>query len=141
MIPYLAVPWGQLLLLPVVVVVEAIVLRRSWGGRVAPILGQSFVANLTSTLVGAGLYRMTMGRLHEPLFDWWFKGGFGTEAIRNACISIGFASVLWLISWVIESFVLARLRKTGFSGVSRPCAVANVVTYAGLIVIALWFQI
>jgi hypothetical protein len=138
MIPYMAVPWGQLVLFPLVIFVEAIVFWVSLGGRFLSVLGQSFIANLASTLVGAALYLTTMGVLQEPLFHWWFKGALGTDAIRSACIALGFASTLWLLSWLIESFVVARVRrKSSMAQVLRPCAIANVVTYSGLLLVAL----
>lgn len=140
-IPYMAVPWGQVVLLPIVVVVEGLILWQLLSGRFPPALGQSFVANLASTLVGAALYFATMPLVGESLFQWWFKGGFSSEAVRNACIALTFAAVLWAVSWAIESVVIARMRKSlTWRGVSRPCAIANTVTYVSLFGLALLFQ-
>ncbi len=140
-IPYMAVPWGQAFLLPIVILIEALVLWRLLSGRFPPVLGQSFVANLASTFVGAALYFATMPLIGEPLFQWWFKGGFASEAIRNACIALAFAGVLWVISWFVESLVIGHLRKLdNWKRVSRQCAIANLVTYASLLGLAISFQ-
>jgi hypothetical protein len=140
-IPYMVVPWGEFFLLPIVVVVEAAILQGMLGGRFADTLGQSFVANIASTLLGAGLYAATMSWWGNPLFAWWFQGSFATATIRNACIALGFAVILWFLSWLVETFVVARMRKAiSWKQVGRACAFANFATYAGLFVIALWFQ-
>jgi hypothetical protein len=140
-IPYMAVPWGQVFLLPAVVVIEGLILWRLLSGRLLPALGQSFVANLASTLVGAALYFATMPLVGESLFQWWFKGGFSSEAVRNAFIALTFAAVLWAVSWAVESIVIARMRKSPvWRGVSRPCAIANAVTYVSLFGLSLLFQ-
>lgn len=140
-IPYMAVPWGQVFLFPIVVVAEGVVLWRLLSGRLPPALGQSLVANLASTLVGAALYLATMELVGDSLFQWWFKGGFSSEAVRNACIALAFAAALWAVSWAVESLVLGRMRKSqNFRAVSRPCAIANVITYSALFGLALLFQ-
>ena len=137
----MAVPWGQVALLPIVILVEGLLLWCLLGGRFPPALGQSFVANLASTLAGAALYFVTMPLVGEPLFQWWFKGSFSSETVRNACVALTFATVLWVVSWAIESLVIARMRKTqSWRDISRPCAIANVVTYVSLFVLALSFQ-
>ena len=141
MIPYMVVPWGQVFLFPVVVIVEAVVLRTTFVGRFAPVLFQSFVANLASTLVGSLMYLATMNVVGERLFYWWFKGGFGTEAIRNAVIALAFAGVLWFVSWIVESAVIRRMRRaSSIREVFRPVALANVVTYVLLLGLAISFQ-
>jgi hypothetical protein len=140
-IPYMVVPWGQVFLLPLVVIVEAVVLWRMLRGRFLSALGQSFVANLASTVLGAGLYFATMAAFGEPLFYWWFKGGFATKTVRNACIALGFAVALWFVSWIVESLVVARMRKVeSWRIVLIPCAIANLVTYVGLLALALLYQ-
>lgn len=140
-IPYMAVPWGQAVLLPLVIVVEAVVLRRILGGRFLSAFVQSFVANLASTALGAGLYVLTMPALSEPLFYWWFKGRFATEFLRNGFIALGFALILGILSWLVESLIVARMRKETWRAAWRPSAAANLVTYLGLILLSIWFQI
>jgi hypothetical protein len=135
-IPYMAVPWGQLLLFPAVVVIEATVLWR------APVTFgqatlQSFLANLASTIVGAGLYLATMPLVGDRLFSFWFKGNFASETIRGLVIALGFAAALGVLSWLIESAVVARLRKTNRQEVAWPCAKANLITYGILVLLAL----
>lgn len=140
-IPYMAVPWGQAFLLPIVILIEALVLWHLLSGRFPPVLGQSFVANLASTFVGAALYFATMPLVGERLFQWWFKGGFASEPVRNACVALVFAAVLWVLSWVVESLVIARLRKLEhWKRISRQCAIANLITYASLLGLAISFQ-
>src|SRR5258706_11390334 len=95
MIPYMVVPWGQVFLLPLVIIIEALILRALLGGGVLAILLQSFLANVASTLVGAVLYIGTMSLGGNAMFTWWFKGTLGTEALRSALISFSFAAVLW----------------------------------------------
>jgi len=140
-IPYMVVPWGQVFLLPLVVIVEAVILWRMLSGSFLSALGQSFVANLASTVLGAGLYFATLPAFGDPLFYWWFKGGFATKFIRNACIALSFAVALWFVSWVSESLVVARMRKVErWRIVLIPCAIANLVTYVGLLALALVYQ-
>lgn len=140
MIPYMVVPWGQVFLLPVVIFVEGAILRSLLGGKVLSTLLQSFVANLVSTTLGAALYYATMPLVGDRLFYWWFKGGFASEAVRNACIAIVFAVVLWTISWLSETLVIARMRKANsIKEIAFPCALANLATYALLLALALWF--
>ena len=140
LIPYMAVPWGQVFLLPIVILIEAAILYALLGGTVRAILYQSFLANLASTIVGALLYVATTPLFGESLFSWWFKGEFASERVRNACIALLFAATLCGVSWLVESWVIARLRNTGFAAVSRPSAWANLATYALLLALALWFQ-
>ena len=139
MIPYMVVPWGQLFLLPLVIIVEAAILHSFLGGGVLAVALQSLTANVASTIVGALLYVGSMSLIGHPLFTWWFRGGFGTEAIRAALISLSFALALWAISWAIESLVISRMRKTTLAIVAKPCAVANAATYVLLLALALWF--
>jgi hypothetical protein len=135
----MVVPWGQVFLLPLVVVVEAAILRGFLGGGILGIALQSLVANVASTVVGALIYFAGMSLVGEPLFTWWFKGGLGTEAIRAALISLSFAAALWAISWGVESFVISRMRKTTLAVVAKPCAIANAATYVLLLALAIWF--
>jgi len=103
-------------------------------------LFQSFFANLVSTIIGAVLYIVTMPLVGDRLFQWWFKGGLSSETVRNALIALLFAVVLWTISWLSETAVLVRLRKaSSWKGLSFPSAVANLVSYALLLSLALWF--
>jgi hypothetical protein len=139
-IPYMVVPWGQAFLLPLVILVEATILRSLAGGKMLSCFFQSLIANIISTALGAALYLATMPLISEPLFYWWFKGGFASEAVRNACIALGFALVLWAISWSSETAIISRMRKTNFWGIARACAWANLVTYIFLLGLALWFQ-
>jgi len=140
-IPYMVVPWGQLILLPLVVVVEAVILHRMLRGKFLPTLGQSFLVNLVSTVVGATLYYITMATVGQTLFEWWFKGPFASEAIRNAAIALALAVGLGVLSWLVESRGLAYLRQlTSWEHVLVPCAVANAATYTGLVVLAVVAQ-
>jgi hypothetical protein len=140
-IPYMVVPWGQLILLPLVVVVEAVILHRMLKGKFLPTLGQSFLVNLVSTLVGAGLYYLTMTAFGQTLYQWWFKGGFASEAIRNAAIALALAIGLGVFSWIVESRGLAYLRQlNSWEHVLVPCAVANATTYTALVVLAVAAQ-
>ena len=139
-IPYMVVPWGQVFLLPLVILMEAFILQRFLSGSFRSNLFQSFVANLASTVLGAVLYWTTQEIIGERLFHWWFKGGFSSEAIRSACIALSFAMFLWLISWLSEAALLTRLRKPNSSGkLWFACAVANLVTYVLLFALAVWF--
>jgi hypothetical protein len=138
-IPYMVVPWGQVVLLPLVVVIEAAILRALIGGGVLAITLQSLVANVASTIVGALLYVGGMSLVGEPLFTWWFKGGVGTESIRAALISLSFAAALWVVSWAVESAAISRMRKVTFRAVAKACAAANGATYVLLLALALWF--
>jgi hypothetical protein len=139
-IPYMVVPWGQLLLLPLVIVLEAFVLQKVLRGRFRANLFQSFIANLVSTALGAISFALASEFLNSIVFNWWFKGGFSEESVRSAVISLGFAVVLWAISWISESAVIAKLRKEPISkSVLTACAWANVITYALLLAFAVWF--
>ncbi len=139
-IPYMVVPWGQLFLLPVVVLLEAIILRLMLGGTVKSNLVQSFLANLASTAIGAVTYVVTSPIFGNAAFHWWFKGEYSTESIRSALIASAFAAVLWFVSWVSESFVIVRMRRgTSARPIISACAVANVVTYSSLLALAIWF--
>lgn len=139
-IPYMVVPWGQVFLLPFVILIEALVLKRILKGTFRSSFVQSFVANIVSTILGAILYFVTPSIFGERLFHWWFKGGFSSEAVRNACIALLFAILLWLISWISESALLARLRKTNsIRELLYASAFANLITYTLLLVIAIWF--
>lgn len=136
LIPYMAVPWGQAFLLPLVVLIEAPFLRQEpvTFGRAAL---QSFLANLASTIVGAGLYFVTMPLVGDHLFNFWFKSQVASETFRGLLIAVGFAAVLGALSWLIESMVVARIRKAERQTVAWPCAKANLATYALLLLLAL----
>ena len=139
-IPYMVVPWGQVFLLPLVICLEAVVLRQFLRGSFKSNLFQSFIANLVSTALGAASYTLASGFLNSVVFEWWFKGGFSEESIRSALISLGFAVVLWIISWTSESVVIAKLRKeTIAKSILIASAWANVLTYVLLLAIAVWF--
>ena len=116
------------------------ILRRLAGGTALTVLFHTFVANLISTALGAALYFVTMPLVGDPLFYWWFKGEFASEAVRNACIALIFAVVLWGISWSSETMVIARLRKTSFKIISAPSAWANLATYILLLGLSLLSQ-
>ncbi len=139
-IPYMAVPWGQVFLLPLVILIEGSILYSVAGGRILSAMFQSFIANIVSTVLGAILYFATMPLVGDHLFQWWFKGGFASEAIRNASIALGFAVALWAVSWASETAVVSRLRKMPFKAIAPAMAWANLVTYVLLLGLALWFQ-
>jgi hypothetical protein len=136
LIPFMVVPWGQVVLLPLVVIVEGAILRvllpGSWGAAMLQSLG----ANAASTLVGVALYVGCMFFVGNVLYSWWFMGRLGTSGLRAGLISISFAVFLYAISWKIESVVIARMRKVTLAVVSKPCAVANAVTYGILLSLA-----
>jgi hypothetical protein len=136
-VPYMVVPWGQVFLLPLVILIEGAILYKLAGNRVMVAMFQSFLANIVSTVIGAALYFAIMPLVGRHLFEWWFKGGFASEAIRNAGIALCFAVALWTISWVSETLVIARLRKTTFKGIAPTIAWANVVTYVLLLALSL----
>jgi hypothetical protein len=140
MIPYMVVPWGQVFLLPIVIFVEGYILRKILGGKFYSALIQSCIANIASTILGVALYFITMPLIGEGLFYWWFKGGFSSEAVRNACIAILFAAVLWVVSWLSEMLVIAHMRKTSSDmKIVRAAAIANLATYSLLLTLAIWF--
>jgi hypothetical protein len=139
-IPYMAIPWGQLFLLPAVVFIEGLILNGLLGGGMLAAMFQSLLGNIASTALGAALYLATMPLVGDKLFQWWFKGGFASEAIRNACIALGFAVGLFCVSWVSETIIVAHLRRTTYRSVGSAAAVANLATYILLLGLALWFQ-
>lgn len=139
-IPYMAVPWGQVFLLPLVILIEGIILRKLTGGSVLSALFQSFVGNVVSTALGAAIYFATMPYIGDRIFSWWFKGGFASEALRSACIALAFAVTLYAISWASEAAVISRLRKVKFKEMVLPCALANLATYILLMVLAIWLK-
>ena len=139
-IPYMTVPWGQLFLLPLVILIEAVVLHRMLNGTFNSSLFQSFIANLGSTILGALLHLIIQGVIGEQLFHWWFDGGFSTQTVRNASIAFLFAIFLWLVSWLSETVMLARLRKlNSISTVWLASAIANLFTYTLLLALAIWY--
>lgn len=139
-IPYMVVPWGQVLLLPILIIIEGYIFRRLLGGNFRSALFQSFVANLASTLLGMALYLTILPLVGDNLYYWWFKGDFSSQAIRNASIAILLAIVLWTISWLSETLIVSRMRKAvTFKEIAFPCALVNISTYALLLIIALWF--
>jgi len=139
-IPYVVVPWGQALLLPIVVIIEGLILVASLGGGVMATMLQSLLANVASTIVGGIIYVGTMTFAGEAMHMWVFKAGiFGKgRAIRTTLLSLAFAAVLFALSWAVESWVIARMRRTTIRVVARPCALANAATYALLLALALW---
>lgn len=139
-IPYVVVPWGQALLLPIVVIIEGLILVASLGGGVVAAMLQSLVANVASTIVGGIIYFGTMTFVGEPMYMWVFRAGiFGKgRAIRTTLLSLAFAAVLFTISWAIESWVISRMRRTTIRVVALPCALANTATYVLLLALALW---
>lgn len=137
-IPYLVVPWGQLFLLPLVCFVEGAILYVQLGGSFWHAQLQSLVANIFSTLIGAGIYLLTSQWFATPLFHWWFKGGFATEAMRSAAIALGYAGILLAISWSSEAVIVGRLRRRPLSEVSWAVAIANATTYGLLLLLAIW---
>jgi len=140
MIPYMVVPWGQVFLLPIVILIEAAILQRLLGGKFRTTIYQSSLANFTSTILGTALYLATMPLVGDRLFEWWFKGDFSSEAVRSACISVMFVLFLWTISWLSEAFVIARMRKvSSMRQIIFPSAIANLASYAMLLTLALWF--
>lgn len=136
-VPFMAVPGGQVVLLPLVIVLEGFVLRHVLGGPTGGALFQSLLANLVSTALGAALYLATMPALGEGFFHWWSRGTFATEPVRGLCIALGFAVALWIVSWASETWVVARLRNTRFAAVSKAIAWANLATYVLLLALAL----
>jgi len=139
-IPYMAVPWGQLFLLPLVIIIEGFILRKLAGGSLLSTLFQSLTGNIVSTALGAAIYLATIEHIYDQIFTWWFKGSFASEALRNVCIALGFALTLYVISWVSETIVISRMRKTTFKEMAIPCALANLATYILLMVLAIWLQ-
>jgi hypothetical protein len=139
-IPYMVVPWGQAVLLPLVIIIESVILNWMLGGSIRSNLFQSFVANLTSTALGFALYFATMPMVNDGIFHWWFLGEFSSEAFRSACIALLFATVLWAVSWISETVVIRQMRDSDSTDRIRfACAVANLVTYALLLTLAMWF--
>lgn len=139
-IPYMAVPWGQLFLLPLVITIEGVILRMLSGGSVLSAFFQSFVGNIVSTALGAAIYLATIPHIYDQVFTWWFKGGFASEALRNACIALAFALILYVISWISETIIISRMRKVKFKELAFPCAITNLATYILLMFLAIWLQ-
>ena len=138
-IPYMVVPWGQVYLLPLVILIEAVVIQRIMSGSFRSNFFQTLIANLASTALGALFFLITERIIGESLFRWWFKGEFSSEAIRSASIALLFAIFLWIFSWLSETALLIRLRKSNSSGnLWFACAIANLVTYALLLTLAIW---
>lgn len=139
-IPYMVVPWGQVLLLPVVILIEALILRRLLREKFRTSLYLSFIANLASTILGAVLFVITMSVVGNFLFEWSFTGNSFLETTRNNVVALLFAIFLWTISWLSEKAVILRMGKTNsITNISFSCAVANLVSYALLLTLAIWF--
>jgi len=139
-IPYMVVPWGQVVLLPIVVFIEAIIISKMIQSGFWKISLLCLLANIASTILGAVLYWFVLPNYSNSLFQWWFKGDFSTEPVRNIIISILFASLLWLISFISETAVLSKLRQTKFSDFAMSIAIANLTSYSGLVVLSAMFQ-
>jgi hypothetical protein len=142
-LPYMVVPLGQTFLLPIIIVIESVILWYLLTSRFLSALWQSFIANIVSTLVGVGLYLATMPFVGDHLFRWLLRGGFGSMAIRNrnAFIALTIAAILWAISVLVESIIIGRMNKlASWKEVSRQCAIANLVTYVFLIILAMYWK-
>jgi hypothetical protein len=137
-IPYMAVPWGQVILLPLVVLAEAPFIRRHAGGSFGLAAWHSLLGNLASTVAGAAIYLATMALVGDSLFRFWSKGHLTIGGqLRSMAIATAFAVVLWLISYVVEFLTVLRLRKPMNSRPIRlACIQANALTYAVLLLLA-----
>lgn len=137
-IPYMAVPWGQAILFPIVVLAEAPFVRRHAGGGFVRAVWHSLLANLGSTIVGAVIYVAVMALVGESLFRFWSQGHLASGGmLRTVVVATGFAALLWLVSCLVESVVLTLLRKPADAGpIWRACIQANALTYAVLLAIA-----
>lgn len=133
-LPYMAVPYGQAFLLPIVVLIESLILRRLAGRHLLIVLFQVFIANCVSTAIGAAIY---FPFLESPLFRWWEEAEIDSMPIISAIIALVFALILYIISWSTESIVIARMRKIKITDITGPCARANLATYILLLGLAL----
>jgi len=134
LIPYLVVPLGEVLLFPLVVIIETlfvwILLEMPFWGA----LWRTFIANLASTAFGAILYFISMPLIGNPLWDVWTK--YKTAAA--ILISLSFAIILCIISWLIESVVVASLmRDTEKRRIYITYLKANICSYALLWLLSL----
>ena len=125
-IPYLWVPVGQLFLFPVVVAVEGWLVWLSLRVGFWRILWRVLLANLASTAVGAALYFSSMPLVSKPLFDIWSK----YQAPASIIISFLIAVILFGVSWLVETMVMARmLREVEKKRVWFSMLRANLATY------------
>ena len=140
-IPYLVVPWGQVLLLPVVALVETPLVRHHLGGGIGLGVWQSLLANLASTLAGAALGLVAMRLFGDWLFGFWAGAQYGPDSVqRSMLISSAFAVVLYLVSAVVEARVLRSLRPNADPSRVRRCALqANGLTYGLLLALSVAF--
>jgi len=133
-IPFLWVPLGQLVLFPVVVAIEAAVIWRLLAGRKLAAVWHSLLVNLASTLVGAALYFATEPSLLPALNRVWWQGSFEYQGLRTMLIALGYAVVLFAVSWLVEGLLLVRLRSSApRQRVVVTVGVANAFTYILLI--------
>lgn len=136
LIPYLVVPFGEVFLFPLVVLVETIFVKillkmPFWGS-----LWRTALANLASTALGAVLYYMAMPLIGNPLWDVWMK--YKTPAA--ILISLSFAIILCIVSWLIESIVAASLmRNVEKKKIYLTFLKANICSYVLLWLLSLTF--
>jgi hypothetical protein len=134
LLPYVVVPYAQVFLFPVIVIIEFVVLLLILKGRWWKVLLQSLLVNLASTLVGVGLSYATLMVVGDQIYAAWSKVSFERERVVGIETSIGIAVLLFFLSWVIESFLLVRLRRVDpRRKIWVASAIANVVSYIGLV--------
>lgn len=128
-IPYMAAPWWQLFLFPLVVLIENMILNRVIEKSFWFSLLLCLISNLVSTIVGFVLYVLTMIQFGDNIFQWWAHNGIASGKIRGILISLGFTLGLFVISWVSETLVISLMLKVRYKRISRVCAKANLITY------------
>ena len=128
-IPYMSVPWGQMFLFPLIVLIESIVLTVAIRKPFWISLTVSIIANLISTVLGAVIYVMTMIKISHHLFPWWANGHIGSKEIRSLIIAFLFTGLLFVISWASETFVISRVLKVKWDRISKYCVKANLISY------------
>lgn len=129
-IPYLWVPVAQVFLFPIVILAESWLLTRWLKTTFWPTAGKCFVANLASTVVGAALYFSSMPLIGEPMWNFWHQ----YETPAAAAFSLAIATVLFLISWLVEAVVIWLWSRTiPRNTVWRFVGYSNAVTYAILL--------
>ena len=129
-IPYLMVPFAQLFLFPIVVAIETGIInyRLKYGFWKA--LWRVAIANLASTAVGAGLYFGGMPIVGDTFWNLWMR----YKTPGAIVLSLFFASVLFILSWSVESITAKPLFKEHSKpAISKAFLFANIATY-----IALW---
>lgn len=140
-VPYMVVPWGQVLLLPIVALVETPLVRHHLGGGFGLGAWHSVLANLASTLAGAALGLVAMRLFGDWLFEYWSGAQYGPDSLqRSMLISGAFAALLYLVSGVVEARVLRSLRPNADPSRVRRCALqANGLTYGLLLALSVAF--